>query len=246
VVIAARNEAANIAECIASLQWVDEIIVAEQDSTDQTVELAHTHGATVIHPFAPTIGLQRNAAIAQATNAWVLVVDADERATPALAAAVARTITQATQSTYRVARQNFFLGRAIRHGGWQYDRPVRLFRQTHRYNDSKVHEHVIVTAEPGMLSESLLHYPYASLNHYFEKFNRYSAWWADQQYDRGRRTNALAVVCKPPARFFSMYVLRLGFLDGAHGMILAALAAASVLAKYARLWGKQREQTCAS
>lgn len=240
VVIAARNESANIVGCIDSVRWAAEVIVAEQGSTDDTAELARASGATVVTDRAPTIGAQRNAAIDRANNAWIFVVDADERATAETADAVTRAIAAATSEAYRVPRRNFFLGREIKHGGWERDKPVRLFRQSYRYDDSQVHEHVVVRGEPGVLDAPLLHYPYVSLDQYFEKFERYSRWWAEQQYARGRRASAAAVMFKPPARFFSMYILRLGFLDSAPGVILAALAAASVLAKYARLWGKQR------
>ena len=88
----------------------------------------------------------------------------------------------------------------------------------------------------GELNEPLMHYPYASLGEYFAKLDRYSRWWAEQSFARGRRTSALTIALRPPARFFSMYVLRAGFLDGGAGVIVAALAAMSVAAKYARLW----------
>jgi (heptosyl)LPS beta-1,4-glucosyltransferase len=111
-----------------------------------------------------------------------------------------------------------------------------LFRRELRYNASQVHEHVEVAGAAGELRNALLHYTYTSLDQYFEKLDRYSRWWADQNYIKGRRGTATAVVVKPPARFFKMYILKGGFRDGAHGLILAGLAAASVMAKYARLW----------
>jgi len=141
-------------------------------------------------------------------------------------------------SAFRVPRRNFFLGREIRHGGWGTDRPVRFFRRELRYNANQVHEHVDVTGGTGELRNVLLHYTYNSLEQYFEKFNRYSRWWAEQNYGRGRRGSVMAVFVKPPARFLRMYLLKGGFLDGAHGLVLACLAAASVMAKYARLWEK--------
>ena len=252
VVIAAKNEARNIAACIDSVRWAAEIIVAEGGSSDDTVQLARAKGAIVVSHPATTIGMQRNSAIAVASNAWVLVVDADERGTPGLRDAVGEVVRQPPSASpqqtaaYRVPRRNFFLGGEIRHGGWNRDRPIRLFRANLRYNDSKVHEHLDVEGSPGVLGASLLHYPYVSLNQYFEKFDRYSRWWAEQQHQRGRRTGVVALLWRPPARFLKMYVLQLGFLDGARGVVLAALAAASVLAKYARLWVLQQEHACAS
>ena len=250
IVIAARNEAKNIAACIDSVRWASEIIVAENGSVDDTAQRARETGAIVISDPASTIGGQRNGAIANASHAWVLVVDADERGTPELRDAVSAIIAHAPGATettaYRIPRRNFFMGREIRHGGWDRDRPIRLFRATLRYNDSKVHEHLDVTGTVGVLPAVLLHYPYSSLNQYFEKFDRYSRWWAEQQYQRGRRTGVMAVLWRPPARFLKMYILRRGFVDGSRGLVLASLAAASVLAKYVRLWALHQAQQCVS
>ncbi len=239
VVIAARNEATNIQACIDTLRWADEIIVADHGSSDATAAVASDSGATVLPCAAATIGACRNAAIETARNAWILVVDADERATADLAGEILRVIATAAHDAFRVPRRNFFLGREVKHGGWERDRPVRLFRSSLRYSGGRVHEHVITQGPVGEIAVALLHYPYSSLDEYFEKFDRYSKWWAEDQNARGRRASAAAVVLRPPARFFSMYFLRLGFLDGSRGVVLAALASASVLAKYARLWGLQ-------
>jgi len=239
-VIAAHDESANIVECIASVSWAREVIVVENDSTDDTVALARGAGARVLSPPFTTIGAARNNAIDKAGSSWILVVDADERCTPELAAEIEIVTGQGRGgvSAYRLKRRNFFLGREIRHGGWSGDddHPIRLFRREHRYNASMVHEHVETSGATGQLSGALLHYTYTSLDQYFEKFDRYSRWWADQHYHKGRRGTAAAVFFKPPARFFRMYFLKSGWRDGAHGLILACLAAASVMAKYARLW----------
>jgi glycosyltransferase involved in cell wall biosynthesis len=242
-VIAAHNESANIEACIASVDWASQVIVVENDSVDDTVDRARGAGATVISPRFTTIGAQRNHAIARVATPWVFVLDADERCTPELAAEITRVVaTPGDQAAFRVPRRNFFLGKEIRHGGWGSDRPIRLFRKELRYDASLVHEHVEVSGEIGALKNALLHYTYTSLDQYFEKFNRYSRWWAEQNHARGRRGSAAAVVFKPPARFISMYLLKGGFLDGAPGIVVACLAAASVMAKYARLWELSRRR----
>ena len=241
-VIAAHNESANIEACIASVDWAREVIVVENDSIDDTIDRARSAGATVISPRFTTIGAARNNAIERVQTPWVLVLDADERCTPELATEIRERVKLPGDNVaFRVPRRNYFLGKEIRHGGWGSDKPVRLFRREVRYNANLVHEHVIVTKGAiGEVRNSLLHYTYTSLDQYFEKFDRYSRWWAKQNYDNGRRTSAASVFFKPPARFFSMYVLKGGFRDGGHGLILAALAAASVMAKYARLWERSR------
>lgn len=236
VVIAAHNEAHHIAECIESVSWADEVLVVENDSSDDTIAQAESAGAAAFsHPFT-SIGGQRNAAIARATRPWILVVDADERGTPALAEAVAAAVRDAGRDAWRVPRRNIFLGREIRHGGWERDRPVRLFRSHLRYDDSPVHEHVITTDEPGVLTEALWHRPYASLDQYFSKLSRYSRDWARQHHARGRRASVAMLLMRPQLRVFTTLVLRGGWRDGARGVILAVLAGVSVAAKYAHLW----------
>jgi glycosyltransferase involved in cell wall biosynthesis len=222
---------------VASVRWAREIIVVENDSTDTTVQLARAAGATVIsNPFT-TIGAQRNVAITDAASDWVFVVDADERGSPALGDEIGRAIAAPSgPAAFRVPRRNFFLGREVRHGGWASDRPIRLFRSSLRYNASRVHEHVDVEGPIGELQEPLRHSTYTSLDDYFEKLDRYSRWWAEDRFERGKRAGAVSVVFRPPARFISMYLLRGGWMDGAAGAVLSALAAASVMAKYARLW----------
>lgn len=213
--------------------------MVENDSTDETVEIARRCGAIVHqHPFK-TIGLQRNFAIERSANEWVLVVDADERCTPELADTITRIVEDpSSANAYRIGRQNFFLGREIRHGGWSpsRDHPVRLFRKSLRYDDSKVHEHVVVDGVVASLKGRLHHVPYRSLDDYFRKFNRYSRSWADQNYARGRRAMVWDFVVRPPLRFLSTYLLKNGWMDGSRGALLATLSAASVMAKYARLW----------
>ena len=237
-VIAAHDESANIEACVASVEWAREVIVVENDSLDDTVDRARGAGATVISPKFTTIGAARNNAIGRARTAWILVIDADERCTPELAEEIGQVVSRpGNASAYRVPRRNFFLGKEMRHGGWGSDRPIRLFRRELRYNTSLVHEHVDVTnGEIGEVKNKLLHYTYISLDQYFEKFDRYSRWWAEQNFAKGRRGTAGAVFFKPPARFVSMYFLKGGFRDGARGLVLACLAAGSVMAKYARLW----------
>lgn len=240
VVIAARDEGAEIEACIASVSWAAEVIVVENDSTDNTVALAKAAGATVMqHPFR-TIGAQRNAAIERASNSWIFVVDADERGTPELARAIGETLAGSDGPTaYRAPRRNFFLGREIRYGGWERDRPVRLFRRNLRYDERPVHEHVIVHGAIGVLSAPLLHTPYASLSEYFDKLHRYSRWWAEQNFERGRRASLVDLTLRPVGRFLTMLIVRQGFRDGGHGVVIAVLGAMSVAAKYAQLWAMQ-------
>lgn len=236
-IVAARNEAGNIEACLASLDWVSEILVVENESTDGTAAIARRAGAFVHQQPFTTIGGMRNFAIARAKSDWILVLDADERCTSELAREIARVVASGPAcDAFQIRRRNFFLGREIRHGGWGTDHPIRLFRNHLRYDDSEVHEHVVVNSDVGSLSSTIDHTPYSSLDEYFTKLNRYSRAWAHQHYQRGRRATVWHILVRPPARFVSSYLVRAGWLDGARGILLAWLSAASVLAKYARLW----------
>jgi len=242
VVIAAHNEAANIEACVASVSWAAETIVVENDSTDDTAALARKAGAVVTNPPFTTIGRARNAAIEMAASPWILVVDADERCTPDLARELtAIAAAGSAMRAYRVPRRNFFLGEEIRHGGWERDRPLRFFQRDLRYDDRKVHEGVRIDGPVGETRGALLHFPYASLSAYIAKLNRYSSDWAEQNFAKGRRAGVLSALVRGRLRFASMYLLRLGFLDGERGLLLARLAEESVMAKYAKL----REMTLA-
>jgi glycosyltransferase involved in cell wall biosynthesis len=237
VVIAARDESANIKECVASAAWAAEVLVAESGSKDDTVQQAQRAGARVLRIDASSIAAQRNMAITEASNDWIFVLDADERVPDSAAREITALVSGSSRfDAYRVHRRNHFLGREIRHGGWERDRPVRLFRKRLRYAERAVHEHVVTDGPVGTMSEPIVHYPYRSLAQWFEKLDRYSHWWAEDNHARGRRAAAWQVITHPPAKFFTAYVLRAGWRDGAHGAVLAALGAASVLAKYARLW----------
>ncbi len=238
VVIAAHNEADQIEACVRSASWAAEVLVVENDSTDDTIARARAAGATVFsNPFR-TIGAQRNAAIGKASYGWVLVLDADERATPALGEELARR-SESTTEAFRVKRRNWFLGREIRHSGWDRDRPVRFFRNHLRYDERPVHEHVITPSEPSQLDEPILHQPYADLGEYFEKLGRYSRDWAAQNHARGRRVSVLTLLARPQLRFVSTLLLRGGWRDGWQGVVISALAGVSVASKYAHLWALQ-------
>lgn len=236
VVIAARNEAANIAACIDSVRWARQVVVVEDGSSDDTASLAAAAGALVLpNPFV-TIGLQRNAAIERAASDWILVIDADERGSVALGQELTKVLGAPRFNAYRIPRANFFLGQEVKHGGWESDRPVRLFRSSLRYNERRVHEHVVTDGRVGELTSPIIHEPYASLGSWFEKLGRYSRHWAEDRHERGMRGGAGAVIIRPPLRFLTMYLVRGGWMDGARGAVLAAMAATSVMAKYACLW----------
>jgi glycosyltransferase involved in cell wall biosynthesis len=238
VLVITRDEAHNIADCLASVAWADEVLVVDSGSTDGTQELARTTGARVVeHPFE-SAGRQRNWALPFLRHPWCLVLDADERVTSALASEIVRCIVaDGPADGYTLRRRSFFLGTPIRHAGWGRDRVLRLFRRERaRYDDALVHESLELSGREDELEAPLLHFTYRTLDDYLAKLASYTARGAADLGRRGERPTLATLLLRPPARFLRMYVLQGGFLDGMAGLVLCLLTAYSVWLKYAQAW----------
>lgn len=240
-----KNEAKNIRDCLVSLQWADEIIVVDAESTDDTVALARKFTDKIFIRRWEGFSAAKNFALTQCTGDWVLWLDADERVTPELRAEIKTTLDRAPAVVgFEMPRLANFLGKWIRHGGWYPGYVLRLFRRdAGHFDDKQVHEGVQVDGAIARLENHLLHYTDRHLQHYFEKFNRYTSLAAEELQQRGRRFRLWDLLLRPAWFFFRMYVLKAGFLDGMEGFILARLSAAYVFAKYAKLWEKQNNGT---
>jgi glycosyltransferase involved in cell wall biosynthesis len=236
VVIPTLNEGDQIAECLDRLKWVDQIVVADGGSTDATARLAREAGAQVLEGTGPTIAAQRNAAIAEAKNHWILAVDADERVTEALRNEIALVIQTPRHPVYRVRRRNFYLGKELTRGRWGKDWVTRLFTRDLRYIARRVHERLEPVPNPGYLSGCLDHIPYRSLSHQLDKMNRYALWGAQDLYEQGHRASAWDLSLRPAGRFLRSYVLQGACLDGRFGLTTSVLGSYTTFLKYAHLW----------
>lgn len=238
VIIITKNEAAHIADCLASVSFADEIIVLDSGSTDGTVELARNLGAQVHQsPDWPGFGPQKNRALALATQEWVFSIDADERVTPALREEIMETLRQPKRSGYEVLRLSEFCGKPIRHSGWWPDPVLRLFRrEAGKFSDVLVHESVSLSdGKPGRLKSHLLHYPHPTLDSLIDKTNRYSGEAAKMMFAQGKRAGLPMIVVHSIWTFIRIYFLRLGILDGRHGFVLAVTAASGNFLRYSKL-----------
>lgn len=237
VIIITKNEAARLGDCLASVQFADEIIVLDGYSTDATAEIAREHGAQV-HQVAdwPGFGPQKNRALALATKPWVLSIDADERVTPELQAEIVRTLSQPSYDGYQIARLSEFCGKKIRHSGWWPDYVLRLFRrELGAFDHVQVHEQVLVRGRVGKLKSWFLHFPFDDLAALITKTNRYSSDAAQMMALKGRRVGVFGLITHSVWTFIRIYLLRRGFLDGRHGFVLAATAASGSFLRYAKL-----------
>jgi len=237
VIIITKNESRNIAACLGSVRFADEIIVLDSGSTDGTVEIARDLGATVHQSEDwPGFGPQKNRVLALASQNWVLAIDADEQVTPALRDEIARTLKAPQFDAYEISRLSEFCGKPIHHSGWFPDYVVRLFRRgAGRFNDVAVHEHVETTGPVGRLKNYFLHFPFENLDMVVAKINRYSTTAAIAMAEKGKRVGLFGVVGHSLWTFIRIYILRRGFLDGRYGFVLAVTAAFGSFLRYAKL-----------
>lgn len=237
VVIITHNEEANLARCLESVRFADEIIVADSHSTDRTVEIARQFGAKTFAIEWSGFGPAKQFAVEQATGEWILSIDADEALSADLANEVKEIVAGApSYDGYDMPRLTNFLGRWIRHCGWYPDRVPRLFRKGRgRFTDATVHESLVVDGPVGHCRCDLLHFSYPTLELYFDKFNRYTTMGAEQALARGERTGIFGLTIRPAAAFVKHYISKAGFLDGMEGLMISVLSSCAVFIKYAKL-----------
>jgi glycosyltransferase involved in cell wall biosynthesis len=236
-VVITLNEEDRLRPCLLSVAWVDEIVVVDAESQDKTVQVAREFTDRVIVRPWPGFAAQKNFALDQATGDWVLSLDADEEVSPELRDAIVTAIQDpAAAEGYAVPRHNVFWDVVIRHGGLYPDWQVRLFRRGRgRFVERAVHESVTVAGRVERLRAPLQHRSYGGVADFLERANRYSSLAAVELLAAGRRVRGRDLVLRPLGRFLSMYLLKLGFLDGWRGLLLAALYAYYVFMRSAKM-----------
>jgi len=230
------NEERNLAACLASVSWADEIVVVDRGSSDRTRAIAADGGAVVIEtPDWPGFGKQKNRAIDACNGEWILALDADERVDAALRAEIGQVLADPRFDVYEMPRRSTYCGRFMRHGGWWPDRVMRLFRRgAARYSEARVHERLLTDRPVGRLHAPLMHYSFRSMEQVLEKMNRYSSEGADMLVAGGRTPGLAGAVAHGLAAFVRTYVLKLGFLDGRHGFLLAVSNAEGSYYRYVK------------
>jgi hypothetical protein len=245
-VILTLNEAQNIQTCMERLRWADQILVFDSYSTDETVALAQAAGAEVVQHRFVNYSQQRNAALAaaQPTN-WVLFVDADERATDALAAEIQTVIAQSRPEVgWWIPRHNYIFGHRMRGTGWWPDTQLRLLRPTRaHYDESRaVHEEAILDGPVGELSAPLIHYNYETLAQFHAKQRRYTDFDAQVLHERGIRPQWYTPYTQCLRHFWWRFVKLSGWRDGPHGVLLSGLMAYYEMVKYRKVQRMQRTE----
>jgi glycosyltransferase involved in cell wall biosynthesis len=236
-IIPTKNEEHNIEGVLQSVSFADEIMVVDSFSTDRTVELARKYTDFILQREYNYSASQKNWAIPQASNEWILLVDSDERITPSLREEIRGVLEEGTdKSAFTIHRINYFMGKPIKYSGWQNDRVTRLFkRDACRYEDKFVHAEIVTQGGVGKLKNSMLHHTYTNLKSFLEKMDRYATWSAYDRQHKVKNVNFFHLSMKPGYRFVNDYIFRLGILDGRRGFILSVISAYSVFLRYVKL-----------
>ena len=242
VAIITFNEELNIKRCINSVDFADEIIVVDSLSSDKTCDISRELGATVIEQKFLGHIAQKQLAVDNCTNEWVLSLDADEELSEELKAEIIQLISSSLKyDAYIMPRVSFHLGRWIRHGGWYPDAKIRLFNKNKaHWGGYNPHDKVIVNGSVGKLKGDLQHYVFDDLRHNIDTNNSYSSIMASDLDKDGKQFSYMKLFLKPLGKFLEVYIYKRGFLDGMAGFIIAVGASYSMFLKFAKLWEIQK------
>ncbi len=238
VILICKNEAHDIDACLASVAWADEIIVLDSGSHDDTLSIVQKY-TTNIHSNTDWqgFGVQKNRALALATGDWVLSIDADECVSDALRLEIQQAIKNNKHAIFNIPRLSSYCGQFIRHSGWSPDRVTRLFKRgTAKFSDDLVHERLVFSGRAAQLNTPLTHLTYRNLDEMLLKMNQYSSLGATNAKKNGKRGSLISATAHGVWAFIRTYFLRLGFLDGAIGFMLAVSNAETTYYRYLKLY----------
>lgn len=241
VIIITHNEAERIRDCLQSVSWAEEIVLVDAESQDATVAIARAFTDRIFIQPWPGFSRQKQFALDQCRNEWVLSLDADERVRPELAQAIQGVLRDAHPADgYRLARRSYFLNRWIRHGGWYPGHQVRLFKKSRTtVSVSRVHEGFLVNGRIDTLPGDIEHYSHESLADSLEKMNRYSSLEALDRLPR-RRVHAIDFITHPISAFLRKYIGQSGYRDGFAGLLMCWISALLNMVLYMKIWKLQR------
>ncbi len=236
VVIITKNEAHIIGNTLNSLQpLISDVVVVDSGSTDETVNICRRYNATVIETGWAGYGINKNKGIAAARYDWILSLDADEAVDDELKHSLQQLSLQDENEVFNIRFKNFFCNKWIRFGEWGFDKHIRLFnRNKVQWNNVEVHENLIFPDDVRvtLLKGHILHYTVYSRQEYAEKMNGYARMNAKKYFDAGKRAGFFKRFLSPIFAFLQHYILRLGFLDGKEGFIIARTTSLYTYQKY--------------
>jgi glycosyltransferase involved in cell wall biosynthesis len=246
-IVICKNEEKNISRCLESLRQVsDEIIVVDSFSEDKTVDIARDIATKVFQREFVSYGDQKNWAISQAIHNNILSLDADECLSDELIVELEELKKRNIDCAYFFTRRINFCGQWIKYGSWNPDQKIRLWdRRSGRWNTPLVHERVEIDEnyKIGFLNSPILHYTSHSIDAHIGQINRFSSLKAKELLENNVKPNFIQLFIKPCWKFFWAYIIKLGFLDGYFGFIIAKNSAFGQYLRYAKLYQLRKERT---
>ncbi len=226
VVVLTRNEQDNIADCLNSVTWANEIIVVDDASTDNTVQICRKFTDKVFSRKMEVEGTHRNWAYAQAKNAWVLSLDADELVSQELKEEISLTLKDNIRFVaFSIPLRNYIGNYWVRYAGWYPAGKVRLFRKDKfRYEEVKVHPRVFIEGECGHLTKDIIHKGYPDLAHFLDSLNRQTSWEAEKWFSQNKPMKLGIFLWRTLDRFIRTYFVKKGYKDGFIGFVIAYYA----------------------
>ncbi|MCJ7828093.1 glycosyltransferase family 2 protein [Patescibacteria group bacterium] len=247
-VVLVKDEAENLPRCLKSLRFVDELIVLDDESTDDSVKVAEKFGAKVYHRKLDDFASQRNFVLGKVRTEWVLMIDPDEEVSSELNREIINAIREEKYNGFKFPRKNLMFGHWVEHAGWWPDFQLHLFRAKKGEYHELVHEQVVVEGKVGELNSPLLHHNYENISHFIStrKFDLYTSLEARQLYKSDYEFFWFDLVGKPADEFLRRFFAEKGYQDGLVGLLLSLLQAGKELVVFAKVWelsGKKNNLT---
>lgn len=245
-IVLTHNDEKHIARCLASLTWCDEIIIIDDYSTDTTVAVAEQFTTNIFrHRLNDDFSAQRNFALSKAKGEWVLFVDSDEVISEDLRKEIEQKLdsrlrrndtTESRNIGYYITRKDWWGGQWLAHGETANVRLLRLAKKNAGIWTQPVHETWNVNGTVGKLVHPILHYPHPDIAQFLDEINRYSSLYAAHLFYQGIREPWWHIIVKPMFKFFHNYLIRLGFLDGTAGAVVAIMMSLHSFLVRGKLW----------
>lgn len=243
VVISVFNAQDSLGRTLRSLSWASEVIVVDNQSTDQTAAIAKKFGAKIlVRKNNPMLNVNKNFGFEKVKNEWILSLDSDEEIPSALAQEMEQATGDTTVSGYWIPRKNIIFGRWIRHGLWWPDKQLRLFRKgSGKFPCKHVHEYLEVDGPTGELLVPYIHYNYTSVSQFIHKMDSlYTESEVEKHVQSGYQISWMDALRFPVSDFVKVYFAQKGYRDGLHGLVLAILQSFYSFVVFAKLWERAK------
>lgn len=248
-IILTKNEEKNIKDCLESLKFCGEIIVVDDNSSDDTVNIAKKLRATILnHDLGENFAEQRNFGLSKAKGDWILFVDADERVSKELADEIIENTwiergknAKEFPEGYLISRQDYFWGKKLRFGETASLKFLRLARRDAGKWKRKVHEYWSIKGQIGNLKNPIAHYPHPTLQEFVEEVDFYSTLHANEKNEVGEHSSLIKIIFWPVFKFIQNFIFRLGFLDRVPGVVVTLMMSFHSYLAWSKLYLMQRK-----